>query len=168
MERSSAIKWYAVQTRSRHEKVVAEQLCQKQIECFVPLQEVFSKWKDRRKRVQFPLFPGYLFTRVPIRESRLDIVKVPSVVRILGFNGEPLPIPDEQIQAVRTLVFSTLACDPYPYLAAGDRVRIVRGPLRGLSGLLVEKKNRYRFIVSVDLIQRAVASEIDATDVEKI
>jgi transcription antitermination factor NusG len=109
------VKWYAVTTRSRHEKVVAEQLWQKDIECFLPLREVLSRWKDRQKKVQFPLFPGYLFVRVPIQERRLDVVKVPSVVRIIGFNGQAVPIPDEQIQSVQKLVFSTLPYDPYPY-----------------------------------------------------
>ena len=138
------------------------------IECFLPLREVLSRWKDRQKKVQFPLFPGYFFVRVPIQERRLDVVKVPSVVRIIGFNGQAVPIPDEQIQSVQKLVFSTLPYDPYPYLNEGDRVRIVHGPLKGLEGILVEKKGTYRFILSVDLIQQAVACEVDALEVEKI
>jgi len=89
---SSELHWYAVTTRSRHEKVVAEQLWQKEIECFLPLREVISKWKDRKKKVQFPLFPGYLFVHVPIQERRVDILKVPSVVRIIEFNGKPVAI----------------------------------------------------------------------------
>ncbi len=168
MESGSEARWYAIYTRSRHEKVVAEELWQREIESFLPFREVVSQWKDRRKSVQFPLFPGYLFARFPLVERRLDILKLPSVVRIIGFNGEPLPIPDEQVQAVKTLVFSTLPFDPHPYVAAGDRVRIIRGPLRGLTGFLAEKKTRCRFIVSVDLIQQAVACEVDAMAVEKI
>ena len=162
------VTWYAVYTRSRHEKMVAEELWTKQTESFLPLREVISQWKDRRKRVQLPLFPGYLFVRVPIKERRLDILKVPSVVRIVGFNSGAAPVPDEQIQGVKTLVFSTLEFDPYPYLAAGDRVEIIRGALKGLRGILLEKKNRYKFILSVDLIQQSVACEIDAADVEKV
>ena len=160
--------WYAVTTRSRHEKVVAEQLWQKQIECFLPLRQVISKWKDRKKKVQFPLFPGYLFVHVPIQERRLDILKVPSVVRIVGCEGEPVVIPEMQIQAVKRLVFSTLPCDPYPYIVKGDRMEIIRGPLKGLQGILIEKKGVYRFILSIDLIQQAVACEIDACDVVKV
>lgn len=159
--------WYAVYTKSRHEKVAAEELWQKSIECFLPLQERLSKWKDRRKAVQFPLFPGYLFVRVAITERRLDILKVPSVVRIIGFRGRPEPIPEEQIQGVKTLVFNQMELDPYPYISEGDRVRIVRGPLRGLEGILLEKKNRFTFVLSIDLIQQSVACEIDAADVEK-
>ncbi len=165
---ASEVNWYAVTTRSRHEKVVAEQLWQKEIECFLPLHEVISKWKDRFKKVQFPLFPGYLFVHVPIQERRLDILKVPSVVRIIGFNGEPVPIPEPEVQAVKQLVFSTLPYDPYPYIVKGNRVEIVRGPLRGLQGNLVEKKGVSRFILSIDLIQQAVACEVDACDVVKI
>ncbi|MFQ5738566.1 MAG: UpxY family transcription antiterminator [Acidobacteriota bacterium] len=160
------LKWYAVYSRSRHEKVVAEALWHKQIECFLPFRETLSKWKDRRKLVQFPLFPGYLFVHVPIRVRKLDILKVPSVVRIIGFNGIPESIPDDQIQAVKTLVFNKMELDPYPYLREGDRVRIVRGPLRGMEGVLVEKKNRFTFVLSIDLIQQSVACEIDAADVE--
>ncbi len=163
-----SLQWYAVATRSRHEKVVAEQLWQKQIECFLPLREVVSRWKDRRKKVQFPLFSGYLFVHVPIRERRLDILKVPSVVRLIGFQGEPEPIPEDQIQAVRKLVFSQLPYDPFPYLVEGDLVEIVRGPLRGMVGRLIEKKSKYRFVLSIDLIQQAVSCEIDASDVRKI
>ena len=109
----------------------------------MPLHEVVSKWKDRFKKVQFPLFPGYLFVHVPIQERRLDILKVPSVVRIIGFNGEPESIPEAEVQAVKQLVFSTLPYDPYPYIVKGNRVEIVRGPLRGLQGSLVEKKGTY-------------------------
>ncbi len=114
--------------------MVAEELWNRKIECFLPLREVVSQWKDRRKRVQFPLFPGYLFVRVPIRERRLDIVKVTSVVRIIGFSAVPEPIPDDQIQAVKTLVFSTLPYDSYPYIVKGDRIEIIRGPLIRIEG----------------------------------
>ncbi len=164
----SEVNWYAITTRSRHEKVVAEQLWQKEIECFLPLREVISKWKDRFKKVQFPLFPGYLFVHVPMEERRLDILKVPSVVRVIGFNGEPVSIPEPEVQAVKQLVFSTLPYDPYPYIVKGNRVEIVRGPLRGLQGILLEKKGVFRFILSVDLIQQAVSCEVDACDVVKI
>lgn len=160
--------WYAVYTRSRHEKVVAEELWQRQIDVFLPLRNVISKWKDRRKEVQFPLFPGYLFVNVDIALRRLDILKTPSVVRIVGSHNEPEPVPDDQIVAVQTLVFSKLPYDPYPEMVVGDHVRIIRGPLRGLQGYLIEKKNRYRFVVTVDLIQQAVSCEIDAADIEKI
>ena len=165
---SNPVEWYAVHTRPRHEKVVAEQLCRRNIECFLPLREVLSRWKDRRKRVQFPLFPGYLFVYTEISGSRLDIIKVDSVVRILGFNGKAEPVPAGQIESVKNLVYSKLPLDPYPHLAVGNRVRIIKGPLRGLVGVLVEKKNRFRFVLNVDLIQQSVSCEIDSCDVESI
>lgn len=162
------MEWYAVHTRPRHEKVVAEELWRREIESFLPLREVMSKWKDRRKLVQFPLFPGYLFVHAEIESRRLDILKVASVVRILGFNGKPEPVPGGQIQSVKTLVYSELPFDPYPDLIVGDSVRIIRGPLRGLTGRLVEKKNLHKFVLTVDLIQQSVACEIDAADVQRI
>lgn len=162
------LKWYAVFTRSRHEKVVAEELWQRNIECFLPLREVLSKWKDRYKKVRFPLFPGYVFVHVPIKNRRLDIVTVNSVSRIISFNGEPAPIEETQIESVKRLIFSTLPYDPYPYLAEGDSVEIIRGPLRGLRGILLEKKGVHKFILSIDLLQQAVACEVDACDVEKV
>ena len=168
LEPNSPPHWYAVATRSRHEKAVAEQLWQKDVECFLPLQEILSKWKDRYKKVQLPLFPGYLFVHVPIQERRLDILKVPSVVRIIGFEGQPSPIPEDQLESLKRLVFSTLPYDPYPYLEAGDSVEIIRGSLTGLRGTLLEKKGIYRFILSIDLIQQAVSCEVDACDVVKI
>ena len=160
--------WYAVTTRSRHEKVVAEQLWQKKIECFLPLRAVLSKWKDRRKKVQFPLFSGYLFVNVSMTERRLDILKIPSLASIVGLNGHPLLIPTEQIDSVKRLVFSTLPYDPYPYISEGTRVEIVRGALKGLQGILLEKKSNCRFILSVNLIQQAVSCEVNCHDVEKI
>ena len=117
MEASSESRWYAVHTRARHEKVVAEELSQRDIESFLPLRETTSQWKDRLKQVQRPLFPGYLFARFPARKRRVDVLRLRSVVRIVGFNGEPQPIPDEQIQTAKTLVFSTL---PYVGSTASD------------------------------------------------
>ena len=160
--------WYAVYTKSRHEKVAAEELWKRGIEVFLPLREVMSAWKDRRKKVQFPLFPGYLFANVDLDLKRLDILKVPSVVTIIGSSTQPEPIPEDQISAVKTLVFSKLPYDPYPELAEGHRVLVRRGPLRGIEGTLVEKKSGFRFVISVNLIQQAIACEIDAADVEKI
>ena len=158
--------WYAVTTRSRHEKVVAEQLWQKGIESFLPLRTVLSKWKDRYKKVKFPLFSGYLFVNVSITERRLDIIKIPSIASIVGLNGHPLPIPREQINSVKRLVFSTLPYDPYPYISKGNKVEIIRGALKGLRGILIEKKSSYCFILSVNLIQQAVSCEVNCHDVE--
>jgi len=161
-------RWYAVYTRSRHEKVVEAELQRKSIETFLPLREILSQWKDRKQLVQVPLFTGYIFVHAPINQRRLDIVKVPGVARIIGFNNNPEPIPDEQIQAIQTFLQTTIKYDPYPYVKVGQRVEIRRGALRGMQGILVKKKNKFKFILSVDLIQQSVALEIDASDVEPI
>lgn len=162
------MRWYAVYTRSRHEKVVEEELQRKSIETFLPLREVLSQWKDRKQRVHIPLFTGYLFVHVPMQQRRLDIVKVPGVARIIGFDNRAEPIPDEQIQAIQTFLQTTIKYDPYPYVKVGQRVEIRRGALRGMQGILLKKKNKFKFILSVDLIQQSVALEIDASDVEPI
>ncbi|HYR91440.1 MAG TPA: UpxY family transcription antiterminator [Terriglobia bacterium] len=162
------VRWYALYTRSRHEKVVVGQLGEKNIECFLPLRETISYWKDRRKKVQHPLFPGYVFVHASIRERRLDILKVPAAVGLIESNGGPISIPEEQIQSVRRLLSSTLLYDPYPEVVQGDRVEVIRGPLRGVYGILVRKKTGDRFVLAVDLIQQAVACEIDACNLKKI
>lgn len=130
--------WYAVTTRSRHEKVVAEQLWQKEIECFLPLRDVLSKWKDRRRKVQFPLFPGYLFVNVQMRYRRVDILKVPSVASIVGLNGHPLPIPAEQVDSVKKTGFQypslrplSLPCGRRP---GGDHSRSTQRPAGSPAG----------------------------------
>jgi len=162
------LRWYAVYARSRQEKKVNEELQQKGIETFLPLREILSQWKDRKKRVQVPLFGGYLFVRAVLRQRRVDIMKVSGVVRIVGFDNTPEPIPDEEIQAVQTFLTTTIKYDPYPYLSIGRRVEIRRGALKGLQGILVKKKNRFKFILSVNLIHQSVAVEIDASDVEPV
>lgn len=161
-------RWYAVYSRSRHEKVVQAELQRKGVETFLPLREILSQWKDRKQRVHVPLFSGYVFVHTPIRQRRLDIIKIPSVVRIVGFNNNPEPIPDGEIEAVQAFLDTTIKYDPYPYLNIGRRVEIRRGALRGLQGILVKKKNKFKLVLSVHLIQQSVALEIDASDVEPV
>lgn len=160
--------WYAVYTRSRHERIVAEQLDLKRIECFLPLKNVISHWRDRRKSVELPLFPGYVFVHALIRERRVDILKIPGAVQIIESSDGPAAIPEEQIESVKRLVMSRVAFDPYAEVVRGDRVEIVRGPLQGVCGTLVRKKNIDRFVLSVDLIGKAVMCEIDASDLRKV
>ena len=155
------LRWYALYTRPRHEKVVAEQLINREMEAFLPIREVLSRWKDRRKLVQLPLFPGYLFVRTSLTHKR-QVVSTDGVVCMVSFQGAPAPIPDEEIEAVREICLTKLPCDPYPYLTEGRWVRVVRGPLAGLSGILVRKKGKHRLVVSIDILQQSVAVEIDA------
>jgi transcription elongation factor/antiterminator RfaH len=157
----SALRWYALYTRPRHEKAVAEQLIKREMEAFLPVREVLSRWKDRRKLVQLPLFPGYVFVRASLTHKR-RVVSTDGVVRMVSFQGTPAPIPDEEIEAVREICLTKLPCDPYPYLTEGRWVRVVRGPLDGLTGILVRKKSKHRLVVSIDILQQSVAVEIDA------
>lgn len=156
--------WYAIWTRSRHEKVVWEQLDRKGIEAFLPTVRRWSRWKDRKKQIAWPLFPGYCFARFEVRD-RLPVLTCTGVVNIVSFDGEPAPIPDWEIEGIRRLVESQLAYDPCPLIREGTMVEVVHGPLRGVVGRLVRKGPHARLILSVDLIGRAVSVEVDAADV---
>jgi transcription antitermination factor NusG len=162
-----APRWYALRTRSRHEKHVQEQLAAKGIEPFLPLVERWSRWKDRRKRVAFPLFPGYCFARFPLAE-RVAVLSARGVVQILGTQDGPVPVPDPEIEAVRRLVTSTLPYDPHPYLQEGMLVEVVRGPLAGLQGVLLRKGARARLVIGVRLIRQGASVELDALDVRPV
>lgn len=160
--------WYAVYTSSRHEKKVAEQLVAKEITCFLPMREVERRWKNgKRALVRFPLFDGYVFVNIS-RSEGLKVLQTPGVVRLVGFNGLPEPIPEEQIYAMLTLVESKLDYDLYPYLRAGQKIRVKSGPLQGVHGILVRRKGRCKLALSVDLIRQSVALEVDADCVEPI
>jgi transcription termination/antitermination protein NusG len=159
--------WYAVYTRSRHEKSVASKLEEKRIEVFLPLRNVLRRWKDRRKEVAMPLFSGYLFVRMPYTQ-RLAVLQTPGVVHILSEGVKPVPIPEEQILSIQKLVESDLAYDPYPYLKEGTFVKVVRGPLQGVEGILLEKRKRHLLVLSVDLIQQSAALQVDISDTDVV
>jgi transcription antitermination factor NusG len=156
--------WFALWTRSRHEQVVREQLEQKRIETFLPTVTRWSRWKDRKKKIDWPLFPGYCFARFDARE-RLPVLKCTGVVSIISFEGEPAPIPEQEIDGIRRLVQSDLAYDPCPMIREGMMVEVVHGPLSGVIGRLVRKNDKARLVLSVDLIGQAVSVEVDAADV---
>jgi transcription antitermination factor NusG len=160
-------RWYAIYTCARHEKRVSEQLERKSIERFLPLYEAEHRWKDRRVRVQLPLFPGYLFVHIPLAQ-KLKVLELPSVVRLVAFQGVPAALPEEEMAALRNGLEGNLRVEPHPYLKVGRRVRVVRGPLAGMDGILVRKKDRLRLVISIDLIMRSMAVEIDAADVEAL
>ena len=157
--------WYVAQTCARHEKRIAAQCDARGIEYFLPLYETVSRWKDRRVRLQLPLFPGYIFVRVPLRE-RLRALEIPSVACLFGSGGLPVPMPDHDMEAMRNGLTSQLRAEPHPYLTAGRRVRIKLGPLAGLEGILLRKKGSFRFVLSIDLIQRSLVADVDIADVE--
>lgn len=156
--------WYALRTKSRHEKVVRDQLDKQGMEPLLPTVKRLSQWKDRKKEIEVPLFSGYCFVRFGLQE-KLPVQKVSGVVEIVGSSGRPEPIPDTEIAALKTLMTSVLPYDPHPYLHEGMTVEVVRGPLQGVHGILLRKDKRHRLVIGVRLIQQAAAVEIDVRDV---
>jgi transcription antitermination factor NusG len=159
--------WYAAYTCAQHEKRVAEQFTQRSLENFLPQYESVRRWKDRRVKLQLPLFPGYVFVRLALRD-RLRALETPSVVRLVGFNGHPAALPDKEMEALQACVAAQLAAEPHAYLKMGRRVRIKCGPLAELEGVLVRKKNAFRVVLSLDLLARSAAVEVDAANIERI
>ena len=157
-------RWYAVRTRSRHEKLVRDRLATLDVECLLPTVLRLSQWKDRKKEIEAPLFSGYCFARFGWPD-RLAVQTVSGVVGIVGGGQRPEPIPDEEIDALKSLMASELPYDAYPYLREGVMVEVRRGPLEGVRGILVRKEKRHRLILSIHLIQQAASVEIDASDV---
>ena len=157
--------WYAIWTRSRHENVVREQLERKGYEAFLPTITKWSRWKDRKKKIDWPLFPGYCFARFSNKE-RLPILSCTGVVNIVSFDGDIAPIPDFEIEGIRRLVQSDLQFDPCPLIHEGMMVEVVHGPLKGVVGRLLRKGAHARLILAVDLIGQAVSVEVDAADVK--
>jgi len=160
-------RWYAAYTHPRHEKRVAEQLGQREVECFLPLYDSLRRWKDRRKLVQLPLFPGYVFVCIALKD-RLRVLEIPSVVHLVRFNGHPAPLPQEEIEALRAGLAGGACAEPHPYLTVGRRVRLKSGPLAGLTGILLRRKGKFRVVISIEVIQRSVAVQIDARELEPI
>jgi transcriptional antiterminator NusG len=157
--------WYAIWTRSRHEKHVRDQLAQKHVDVFLPTIAKWSRWKDRKKKIEWPLFPGYVFARFDAA-NRLPILKCDGVVSIIGTDGHPSVIPELEIEGIRTLVDSELSYDPCPLIKEGMMVQVKSGPLKGVVGRLVRKGAHARLVLSVDLIGQAVSVEVDAADVK--
>jgi len=157
----SQASWYAAYTCPRHEKSVAEQLTGRGVEFYLPLYETVSRWKDRRVRLSLPLFPGYVFVRIPLRE-RLRVLGVPSVVCLVGFNGRPAPLPEEEIEKLRNGLCTSLRAEPHPYLNVGRRVRIIRGPLEGFEGVLLRRRSQFRVVLSRVLIPHSICVHVDA------
>lgn len=160
-------RWYALYTCAHHERRVAKQLALRSVEHLLPLYETVRRWKDRRVRLELPLFPSYLFVRTRLRE-RLRILEIPSAVRLVGFDGHPVPLPEEEIEALRSGLERQVRAEPHPYLKIGRRVRIIGGPLRGVEGILLRKKHSLRVVLSIDLIMRSIAVEVDLSDVEPV
>ena len=161
---ASLTAWYAVWTRSRHEQRVREQLERKGFDSFLPTITRWSRWKDRKKQVDWPLFPGYCFARLNLND-RVSVLKCSGVVNIVSFNGDIAAIPDREIESIRQLIETDLQFDPCPLIREGMLVEVMHGPLRGVVGRLVRKGSHARLILSVELIGQGVSVEVDAADV---
>jgi transcription antitermination factor NusG len=164
---ATEVQWFAAYTSANHEKRVAQQLESRSVEHFLPVYESVRKWKDRRVRLQLPLFPGYVFVRMALRD-RLRVLAIPGVARLVGFDGRPTAVPAEDIEAIRSFLEGKRDLQPHPYVHYGQRVRVLTGPLAGFSGIVVRQKNRTRFVVSFDVLERSVAVEIDDSDLHAV
>jgi len=159
--------WWALYTRHQHEKTVADMLSAKGFEVFLPLYESMRRWKDRKKMLSLPLFPCYVFVRGGLNR-RLQVVTTPGVHMIL-FHGESVAmIPEEEIQVIRKTIEGAYRVEPHPFLKVGERVRVIRGTLEGVEGVLIRKKNTCRLVLSVAMVAQSVAVEIDSSDVEPV
>lgn len=160
----SQARWYAAYTCANHEKRVAAELGARDVEHFLPLYSSVRRWKDRRVQLELPLFPGYVFVRFALCD-RLRVVQIPSVVRLVGFGGLPAALPDMEMEIMRSGFSQSLRAEPHPFLTVGRRVCITAGPFAGLEGILKKRKSSLRVVVSLELIQRSVAVDVDAADV---
>jgi transcription antitermination factor NusG len=166
---ASDLFWYAVCSRSRHEKIAATALANSGVITFLPLVSEMRSWSDRRKLVEVPLFPGYLFVRIPnSAEARLCVLKISGVVQFVGNRTGVVPIEDKEINDVRMVLEQKISCSPYPFLNVGQRVRIRGGSLDGVEGVLVKRASTSKLVISVELIQRSLALEVHNFDIEAI
>ncbi len=159
--------WRALTVRSRHEKIAAQSLRSRGLEEFLPLYPSKRAWSDRTKVVDLPLFPGYVFCRVP-QSKRLLAVSSPGVTSIVGFGGQDAVIEEHELESVRRMLAAGLAVEPWPYVRPGNIVEIRSGPLSGLRGEVVREKGLWRLIVNVDLLQRSVSAELERDMVQAI
>lgn len=166
-ENSELQMWFAVYVTSRHEKKVQAQLVLREIETFLPLYKAIHLWKNRcRKLLQLPLFPNYVFVHVALRE-RLAVLRTPGVISMVGAGHSPAPLPSAAIEAIRNAL-AVREVEPHPYLAVGNRVRIVAGPLVGMEGVLVRMKNRFRVVLLLDAIQQSASVEVNADEIDNV
>lgn len=161
------VHWYAAYTSAKHEKTVSAELRRRSVDYFLPLYSSIRRWKDRRVKLEMPLFPGYVFVHFALRD-RLRVLQIPGVVRFIGFDTYATPVPDIDIIRIREILTQGVRAEPHRYLAAGRRVRVKTGPLQGLQGIIVRRKNKMRFVISVDSIQRSIAVEVQDHCLEPI
>jgi transcription antitermination factor NusG len=156
--------WYVAYTLPRHEKSVADRLISQNVETYLPLYTLMRIWNRRRVEVDLPLFPGYVFVKMIITD-RVRILAHPGVIRLVGFNGNAVPLPGGEVERLRSTL-ATWKAEPYPFLTAGKQVKIRSGPFVGIEGRIIRRKGRMRLVVSLELIQRAILLEMDAAEAE--
>jgi transcription antitermination factor NusG len=159
--------WYAVSVYPRHEKQVAQMCQMKGVNYLLPLYSSLRRWKDRRKRLDMVLFPGYVFVNIALAE-RLRVLVLPGVARFVTFHGQPAAVPDHEIRVLGLGAEGGLSIQPHPYLQKGRLVRVRNGPMTGVEGILVRRKDRFRVVISIDLIMSSVAAEVDEGDIEPL
>jgi transcription antitermination factor NusG len=159
--------WYAVYTKHQHEKSATNLLARKGFNVLLPLYHTAHRWKDRMQIVALPVFPCYLFLRASL-QRKLEILQTPGVFWLVGQGGHASLVPDSDIESIRKIMQGRAHAEPHPYLKSGDRVRVLAGPMAGVEGILTRVKNRYRVVLSVDLLQKAVAVEVDISSVERL
>jgi transcription antitermination factor NusG len=157
--------WYAARTVARHEKQVARQLTSRSLEFLLPVYETVHRWKNGRKKLELPLFPGYIFVRIPLLQ-RVQVLEVPGIAYLVGSQSGPIPVAEQEVSTVQRLMHRDLRREPFPYLQIGRRVNIRSGPLAGMQGVLLRINNHFRVVISVDLIMSSVAVEVDGCEVE--
>ena len=168
-EASGEAAWYAVQTRSRHEKKVADDIEEKGIQSFLPLVTRVHKWSDRQKQVQLPLFPGYVFVHATTAaEERISVLRTPGVAGFVGSSGRGTPIPRKQIEHIRLILDGNVPFEDYPFLEVSQRVRIRGGSLDGVEGTLVAKNSDQSLVVSIDLIKRSILVRVSGYELERV
>jgi transcription antitermination factor NusG len=160
-------RWYAVSVRPRYEKLVSQHLKQRGLCYFLPIYRSVRRWKDRRKELEKALFPGYIFVHIDAR-NRLGVLMVPGVLRFVTFQGQLAAVADSDIRSLELSMSAGLGAQPHPYLRDGKKIRVRRGPLEGAVGIVVRRKDRFRLVLSIDLIMRSVMLEIDEGDVEPL
>lgn len=165
----AAAQWYALRVRSRHEFIVMNELQQKGIFGYLPYIKKWRRWKDRMKLVEFPLFPGYLFVQIqPHAASYVSALKTRGAVSFVAHDGRPVPIPAEEVAALRLMVESEQELNVYPHLTEGVRVKIVRGPLCGAEGVLQKRERHFMFLVNIVLLSKSVGVSVCAEDIKPL
>ena len=159
--------WFALTVKHQHERRVETALARAGVRAFLPMYRTRRQWADRLQELDVPYFPGYVFGRFSIKD-KIQVLDTPGVSRIVGFGGVPAPLPDNEIEAIRAAVDSSLPARPWPYLQPGNRVRVAAGPLRGIEGVLLREKGGVRLLLGVELLQRWLAVEIDPETVVPI